>query len=86
MSAGLLQIERPPSAHCPAAAETPFWTEASGERPCPVCRAVRGCSVIEGGEFARCLHATSQWPVLGGGWLHRLAEAPTPGGPAPEGR
>ena len=86
MGAGLLQTPRTPSGHWPAPADTPAWTEASAQRPCPVCRAERGCSVIEGGEFARCMHATSRWPVLGGGWLHRLAEAPPVGDSAPEGR
>jgi hypothetical protein len=68
-----LSTEHPPSPHGPAD-KTPAWTDATTERPCPVCGAPRGCSVIEGGAFARCLHTPSRWPVLGGGWLHQLAE------------
>ena len=61
------------------AGEAPVWTEASTEHPCPLCGAAVGCSVMAGGEFARCSHAVSQWPIAGGGWLHRLAPPPSAG-------
>jgi hypothetical protein len=67
--------EHAPSPHDPGAA-TPTWTEASVRRPCPVCGAPGACAVIEGDEFARCMHTQSRWPVLGGGWLHRLTLRP----------
>ena len=81
MGDGPPPARRRSSSRSPAGAETPVWTDASAERPCPVCGAERGCGVIEGGEFARCTHTTSQWPVLGDGWLHRLAERPAVTGP-----
>lgn len=60
--------------------EQPTWTEASAERPCPVCGRTEGCSVLEGEEFVRCMTALSPWPVAGGGWLHRSAAGDAEGG------
>ena len=54
------------------------WREVSALQPCPVCKATRDCSVMENGEFARCTTTVSQWPVLTGGWLHRLEDAEVP--------
>jgi hypothetical protein len=28
--------------------------------------------VLESREFVRCANTVSEWPVLDGGWLHRL--------------
>jgi hypothetical protein len=58
--------------HGGPALEQPLWTDASADRPCPVCGRTEGCSVLEGEEFVRCLTTVSPWPVAGGGWLHRL--------------
>jgi hypothetical protein len=60
-----------------AVLEAPIWEEVSAERPCACCGASVGCSILADGEFLRCLSEVSQWPVSGGGWLHRRAE----GGP-----
>ena len=54
--------------------EAPIWEEVSAELPCARCGAPSGCSVLAEGEFLRCLSEVSQWPVSGGGWLHRRAE------------
>lgn len=53
--------------------ETPVWTEASDERPCPLCGATHECKEMMGSEFAWCAHTVSQWLMAEGGWLHRLA-------------
>ena len=51
-----------------------LWVEVSPDRPCRVCDAVRVCATLESGEFAHCSATVSEWPVLDGGWLHRLEE------------
>jgi hypothetical protein len=53
-------------------ADVPEWIEASSARPCPVCGATSGCSILEDGEFVRCLEIICDWPVSAGGWLHRV--------------
>jgi hypothetical protein len=50
----------------------PIWEEVSPDRPCPRCGGDSGCSLLADGEFARCMSRVSQWPVAGGGWLHRV--------------
>ena len=55
--------------------DQPAWSETSTERPCPTCGRTRGCSELEGGEFARCLTVLSPWTVAGGGWLRPIAPA-----------
>jgi hypothetical protein len=59
--------------------DLPEWVEASPEDPCPVCGAIDGCKVSEDRTFACCMNviydplgAYSEWPVVTGGWLHRL--------------
>lgn len=49
------------------------WIEVSLAQPCQICGAVSGCTTMENGEFAHCSQTVSEWPVLDGGWLHRLA-------------
>jgi hypothetical protein len=58
-----------------AVLEVAVWEDASAERPCPRCAARSGCSELADGEFVRCLSEVSQWPVSGGGWLHRRGDA-----------
>jgi hypothetical protein len=60
------------SRHVYPIADVPEWVEASSTRPCPVCGGTSGCSILEDGEFVRCLEVVCDWPVLSGGWLHRL--------------
>jgi hypothetical protein len=54
--------------------ESSIWEDVTAEAPCPRCGAIRGCSALADGEFLRCLSEVSQWPVSGGGWLHRRTE------------
>ena len=49
------------------------WREVSFAHPCPVCQATTGCTLLEDGEFIRCVTTISERPLLTGGWLHRLA-------------
>ena len=50
------------------------WLEVSPAQPCRICGAASECTILESREFARCSKAVSEWPVLDGGWLHRLDE------------
>jgi hypothetical protein len=50
------------------------WIEVSLEQPCRVCGAVSECTILEEGEYARCVQTVSERPVLDRGWLHCLAE------------
>jgi hypothetical protein len=54
--------------------DVPDWVEASTTRPCPVCGGTDGCSILEDGEFVRCLEVVCDWPVVTGGWLHRVRD------------
>ncbi len=58
-----------------AVLDVPAWEDVSSEQPCRQCGATSGCSVLADGEFVRCLKVISQWPVAGGGWLHRVGQA-----------
>ena len=55
-----------------AVANVGGWIEVSVVEPCPACGGVNECSVHEDGEFARCLNVVCDWPVVSGGWLHRI--------------
>ncbi len=55
-----------------SAADTDGWIEVSSAKPCPACDGITECSVHEDGEFARCLNVVCDWPVVSGGWLHRI--------------
>jgi hypothetical protein len=48
------------------------WQTVSREEPCAICAGESGCSVDSDGEFARCLTTPSEWPIVSGGWLHRV--------------
>jgi hypothetical protein len=50
------------------------WFVASPSRPCPVCQAISGCCIRADGEFACCMRTVCDWPVVTGGWLHRLEQ------------
>ena len=55
-----------------APADPPVWVEVSLVQPCPICGGTSRCAVHEDGEFARCLEIICDWPLVTGGWLHRL--------------
>jgi hypothetical protein len=55
-----------------APADPPVWVEVSLVQPCPICGGTSRCAVHEDGEFARCLKIICDWPLVTGGWLHRL--------------
>ena len=55
-----------------AAADTGGWIEVSVVNPCPACGGTSECSLHEDGEFARCFNSVCDWPVVSGGWLHRI--------------
>jgi hypothetical protein len=48
------------------------WTFVTATNPCQICGACEGCRSGFEGQFACCMHQCSQWPLLPGGWLHRL--------------
>ena len=55
-----------------APTDLPAWVEVSSVQPCPICGGTSQCAVHEDGEFARCLEVVCDWPLVTGGWLHRL--------------
>jgi hypothetical protein len=55
-----------------AEVDAPEWLKASPKDPCPVCGATDGCKMCEDRTFACCMTVICEWPVLTGGWLHRL--------------
>jgi hypothetical protein len=52
--------------------EVPEWVEVSSAQSCPICGGSSQCAVHEDGEFVRCLAVVSDWPIVTGGWLHRI--------------
>ena len=50
------------------------WTSVSVGQRCPVCGAPGGCGVapFRGGVAVDCRSTVSAWPMIQGGWLHRL--------------
>lgn len=54
--------------------DEPEWVGASPQRPCPVCAATDGCRTMASDDFVCCLRIVCDWPVVTGGWLHRLDE------------
>ena len=55
------------------------WLAVSSRHLCPVCGASRGCRFQASDAFACCVNAQSEWPLVNGAWLHRIALAePTP--------
>lgn len=48
------------------------WTLVSVKRPCMVCGGHNSCRRGFAGEFACCTQIHSEWPLMAGGWVHRL--------------
>lgn len=48
------------------------WSTVSARMPCPICAGVDACHRDADGCFARCSRSPSDWPIVGGGWLHRI--------------
>ena len=48
------------------------WQAVSRDQPCGICGAHNRCSLGADGEFACCLTTPSEWPIVSGGWLHRV--------------
>ena len=57
-----------------AVLEAPEWIDVSFDSPCCKCHAIQGCSSMSDGKFVRCLEQPSEWPLVTGGWLHRVGE------------
>src|SRR5690606_18508399 len=49
------------------------WRRVSSRQPCPICASSDGCSVHEEDDFASCMQKPSDWPLINGAWLHRVA-------------
>jgi hypothetical protein len=73
--AGGLPEEVAVSRYASPVVDVPEWMEVSTEEPCPICGSDSQCKVLEDGEFACCVKTVCDWPVLTGGWLHRLSDA-----------
>jgi hypothetical protein len=56
----------------PSLVDPGAWVDVSPACPCRVCGAVSKCMVLESGDFVLCRQGVSEWPMLGGGWLHRV--------------
>jgi hypothetical protein len=75
--------------HASMAAVEVEWTFVSVKRPCAICTGHDGCRRGFDDEFACCIRVSSEWPLAGGGWVHRVrhlsraARGATPP-PAPE--
>ncbi len=48
------------------------WTTVSEQHPCAICGAHDRCRRGFADEFACCLRTVSDWPLITGGWVHRL--------------
>lgn len=48
------------------------WTLVSVKRPCTICGGHHGCRRGFADEFACCTRVFSEWPLMAGGWVHRL--------------
>ncbi len=46
--------------------------DASLAHPCLICYRMIGCSTLRDEDFARCVEWPSEWPLVAGGWLHRI--------------
>ena len=58
--------------HAAMSVGVPAWVDVSSAEPCSICGGTTTCSVHEDGEFGRCLEVVSDWPIVTGGWLHRI--------------
>jgi hypothetical protein len=57
------------------------WIDVSPDQPCSVCGGVEACAAMRDEAFARCMEQQSEWPLIVGGWLHRVqvgVEQPSP--------
>jgi hypothetical protein len=59
--------------HAPMNHADPEWTPASAKRPCVICSAHDGCQMRSDDDFACCKRVSSEWPLVTGGWVHRVA-------------
>ena len=48
------------------------WVDVTDKSPCEVCGATSRCSVMRDERFVRCAEQPSEWPLVIGGWLHRV--------------
>ena len=48
------------------------WSVVSRAQPCKICGAEDTCTFGFDEEFACCAAIPSEWPLVTGGWLHRL--------------
>ena len=58
--------------HAAMSVGVPAWVDVSSAEPCSMCGGTNTCSVQEDGEFGRCVQVVSGWPIVTGGWLHRI--------------
>jgi hypothetical protein len=56
----------------PVLTDASEWIDVSPDRPCAFCGALEGCGAMRDGSFARCVKQPSEWPLVTGGWLHRV--------------
>lgn len=56
------------------------WVRVGRARPCPVCGRPDWCGVSADGAVCHCMRVESAKPCPSGGWIHRLADAPSAAG------
>jgi len=52
------------------------WTVVSVKHPCTICAGYDGCCRGSDDEFACCTQVPSEWPLVAGGWVHRVSRDP----------
>jgi hypothetical protein len=60
----------------PSLVDPGTWVDVSPACPCRVCGGVSKCTMLESDDFVLCRQGISEWPMLGGGWLHRFVHRP----------
>ena len=53
------------------------WHSVSLRHPCRVCGATSACRFQDNETLACCANDRSEWPLVNGAWLHRVAAAIT---------
>jgi hypothetical protein len=48
------------------------WIDVCPAQPCAVCGGLDGCRSMRSDDFAWCQVHASEWPLVVGGWLHRI--------------
>lgn len=48
------------------------WIDVCSEQPCAVCGGVEDCRSMGDNQFVWCQIQPSEWPLVTGGWLHRI--------------